>query len=136
MRKIKFRVWLPQMLAMVYDEDIYTEKFKELENKSNDNYPFESDEYYPWHSIYTWINLKNKYEYMIPLQYTGVNDKNGKEIYEGDIVNYFRDGLATVKFQSGCFIIDGKSDRDTFFDLAGEIEVVGNIYENPELLNK
>lgn len=136
MREIKFRVWLTQLSRMIYNEDVDTEKFEELQKLSNYKYPLEEDELYPWSSVYSWLNLYEDSKYMIPLQYTGIKDKHGTEIYEGDIVNYFSDGLATVKFECGCFIIDGKSHRDSFNELCGEIEVVGNIYENPELLDK
>lgn len=136
MREIKFRVQLPQINKMMYNGDIYTDKFKEFETLSNYDYPFEGDEFYPWHSVYNQIGLEMNLEYMIPLQYTGLKDINGKEIYEGDIVNYFKDELAVIKWYKGGFIIESESHGESFHDICAEIEVVGNMYENLELLEK
>ncbi|MEK4379286.1 YopX family protein [Bacillus sp. FSL R5-0434] len=73
-------------------------------------------------------------------QYTGLKDKNGREIYEGDIVIDKRKNSAEVVFDDGCFCVIGYLGdlrthpiRDSLF--CGErFEVIGNIYENPELL--
>ena len=71
------------------------------------------------------------------LQYTGLKDKNGKEIYEGDI---FRDNdtyLWEVFFEDGMFCAKG-GEYDLVEALIEFIpehcEIIGNIYENPELL--
>lgn len=69
-------------------------------------------------------------------QYTGIKDKNDKEIYDGDIVRYFKDELGIVKFVAGSFIIDGNTCYESFLELGGEIEIVGNIYENKDLLKE
>ena len=65
-------------------------------------------------------------------QFTGMHDKNGKEIYEGDIV-LIREGIAVITFYCGSFWCSFwtlllLSDRGV------EVEVIGNIYENPELI--
>jgi uncharacterized phage protein (TIGR01671 family) len=69
--------------------------------------------------------------WIVLMQYTGLKDKNGKEIYEGDIVNgTHRFGLVIFK-DAGFFVYDEHLDESVEED---EIEVIGNIYENPELL--
>jgi len=71
------------------------------------------------------------------MQFTGLLDKRGKEIYEGDIIK--RSRLYQVGFDTGCFCCDAIGDRISSFHLCRyvsneEYEVIGNIYENKELL--
>ena len=76
-----------------------------------------------------------------PLQYTGLTDKNGKEIYEGDIVidvpNKKEGWRAAIAWADVSFYLSKEhpAERD-FYELwqRNRLEVIGNIYENPELL--
>jgi hypothetical protein len=68
------------------------------------------------------------------LQFTGLKDKNGREIYEGDVIS-IHEGYerGSVGFRKGNFVLEN-TDKAIGNYITETIEVIGNIYENPELL--
>ena len=70
-------------------------------------------------------------------QYTGLTDKNGVRIFEGDIVDYISsDVIGNPK--TGTIIVEDMTDYDTMIYLnhSDELQIIGNIHDNPELLQK
>ncbi len=129
MRKIKFRAWIEKVWE---DEDC---------DEYEMCYDLAFEDFEP-------INdLLGRVENL--MQFTGLKDKNGKEIYEGDIVKYKYhirpdwdddesfDEISEVKFWNGTFypIPDEYECEDSYYSWKKDnFEVIGNIYENKELL--
>ena len=129
MREIKFRVW---------DGEEYISLSKALHLDLVGVQHNRSDSY----------ELESFFKSVMLEQYTGLKDKNGKEIYDGDKIKYKNSmeyGEGTVEDCRGGIVIwwDGdKSSTDTimsmlwYFGCSEELEVIGNIHENPELLEE
>ncbi len=74
-------------------------------------------------------------------QYIGPNDKNGTEIYEGDFIKKFNSEVpkGSIEWHDGSFVarwIGGKNFQVLYQRLTRHYEIIGNIYENPELLEE
>ena len=125
MREIKFRVW-------------DTHKRMWTEYRIHDGVVYFLDK-----STGVWVGKYDKrYKEFDLMQYTGLKDKNNKEIYEGDILfESFGERYYKVIFENGSFKAEVEwYFEEYYFDLidvvAQNCEVVGNIYENPELIEE
>lgn len=127
MREIKFRAWNELANKMYSHEDLEDV----LVNLTKNDFI---------EGIFLPLNSDNEL-----MQYTGLKDSNGNEIYEGDIVEKEfvdfsnRDKfIGIIKFIDGCWCVENENKKRAYF-LFNETNinfVIGNIYENPELLNK
>lgn len=131
MREIKFRAWDKDLEEWIPEESIIINKGKPIAIMNQTDLPIQEA-----------LNKKGKlinpnWELM---QFTGLKDKNDKEIYEGDIIEFKKDGCTQeqgcgeickdfVIFSDGKFSINGWSWHEAKWYI-----VIGNIYENPELM--
>lgn len=111
MREIKFRAW---------------DKWNKIMIQPNNG------DFIGWHAMSNW---KDCLELM---QFTGLHDKNGKEIFEGDILHSehldYEVKFINNEYYTGVKKVSGNSITDLGKEVASKLEVIGNIWENPELL--
>ena len=84
-----------------------------------------------------WDNFyNNPWADKIFMQYTGLIDKNGKKIYEGDIVKGGWNYIWEVIYDEDFLQFRFKNDRELDYYGLNKLEIIWNIYENPDLLNE
>lgn len=151
MREYKFRAYDKLLKIMITKENVK----EHIDNVSDwkEGYPYSSDEWYPAYEIlalFEYFNdiLEEKMKRYEPesekrfevMQFTGLHDKNGKEIYESDIVEVTRQCIwekGVVVFIDGCFFIKVNETLLALYECEPnnyELKVIGNIYENSDLL--
>jgi uncharacterized phage protein (TIGR01671 family) len=136
MREIKFRAWDKANSTMIYSGEKRIQRGKITEVDSIVIFPDPEDNEKFWTAYFgdRWSIIGQTGPIM---QFTGLKDKNGKEIYEGDILKdhlgggklravFWNDETARFEVEKG-WIGLGKTDQTSS-------EIIGNIYENPELI--
>ncbi len=99
---------------------------------------FPEDDMHPIGGFYYIGGMQD--DHYILCQYTGLNDRNGTKIFEGDIVkvNNINNSedifISEVIFEMGAWKV-GSIHIYTFLQMAVSLEVIGNIFQNPELLD-
>lgn len=125
MREIKFRIWdIEEKKFIINKKDKIS--YGDTKKCTSERIDFDNNS--------VEINTKDRYSF---LQYTGLNDVKGREIYEGDIICEQYGEYYKVVFKNGSFRAEDEEYSLDLMDLvAQKCEVIGNIYENPELIKE
>lgn len=137
-REIKFRIW---NLEYKRFEKYIIEDSLRLDCSPSFAISVNGELIQLWH--YEWDIYDEENKKCVLMQYTGLKDKNGKEIYEGDVViGMMKDQITRTKitFIKGEIVyknlIGAYTLNDRHLHWFDSFEVIGNIYENPGLLDK
>ena len=126
-REIKFRAWLKEEKKM---ENVKTIDFTDKTIRCLKKNEF----------INAYLLRRVSFDDVELMQYTNLKDKNGKEIYEGDIVilnDTEEENRCVVKYKYGSYILVDGDLRENLSNVEDRfLEVVGNIYENKNLLEE
>ena len=148
MREIEFRVYDKKTKQMVTAENVYKIIDDHERNGKVEAFgPYDSDEWYPAYEILIIFDYlkdiinkideeQNEPRFEI-MQYTGLKDKNGKKIFEGDIVKDLLGDVGVVIYSTkhSAFEVKGWENGYRFWhDI--DIEVIGNVFDNKELLGE
>lgn len=127
MKENKFRVWEPINKKMHY-VDFALYQFSDGINSHQFILP---TGHQGFQNPYTSMNL----DAVTVMQYTGLHDRTGKPIYEGDLVTYELDGeqygASPVVFEEGMYCLE--SDFPNTLSSYQNLKVIGNLYETPQL---
>ena len=146
MREIKFRVWDDHYKYMNYKVIVGTygewEKVKDDENYTACSMWIEPEKV-DYKCEAHWSHFEPYHKDIKLMQYTGLKDKNGKEIYEGERLKVEKVDLAYIYYDEDRMAWGIKEINEFYFDspllsenVSLELEVIGNIYDNPNLLEK
>jgi uncharacterized phage protein (TIGR01671 family) len=134
MREIKFRAWIKPTAHMISVDLLKFEKGNIVieKHRAGEQPPFDIET--RW-TITDKLDADGQHDCYL-MQFTGLKDKNGKEIYEGDILSDHKSSSTrtVVEFNDARF---GFRFSETWFDLSrlpSDEKVIGNIYQNPDLL--
>lgn len=112
MREIKFRAWHKEKKYMRYD----------------DIYPDEKRDWDGWEQSLGCMLTVMQMDFEL-MQFTGLKDKNGKEIYESDLLKRLDGEIDEVVFDGGCFCVKHKAGDMDLISAHNNFEIVGNVYE-------
>ncbi|MGE9132863.1 YopX family protein [Lacticaseibacillus paracasei] len=146
-REIKFRGYDPDTKRWYFGSLVKQNKTTYVTSEDYDRNPSNTEWFVFWDEMTDWClpnrHLQGSVDPKSVGEYTGLHDKNGQEIYEGDIVRTGDDNvgdpepmIGKVIMQDGSWLIENEKKREAI-DLFSEItsrEVIGNIFENPKLL--
>lgn len=138
MRDIKFRAWDKEFEKMTYFDDEEYDYRPPLAFRLDQ--VFKKDINYNDYEDFEYKDITDKLEIM---QFTGLHDKNGKEIYEGDIIQYedITKGLVRYSEKYAQYVLVNTGSVKDEFEPLGDynmevFEIIGNEYDNPDLLEK
>jgi len=138
MREIKFRAWDKEANIMIYS-DHRTRKLYDVYYGFGMNGQGELE--CGWEGEWNESNTLDEGTLDNLMQYTGLKDKNGKEIYEGDVVKvviYGKEDCGAVRYSemNATYYLSLEERSDSELWLAAQIEIIGNIHENAELMEE